>query len=80
MTLRKKRWAPGLCWMCRTADQLVTFIGPVTVNGLTAPGFACRGCCEWSGWYVRAYNAKLDTSEPHSMASEAVTKDRRSVP
>ncbi|SES49672.1 hypothetical protein SAMN04487983_10883 [Streptomyces sp. yr375] len=56
-----KRWLIGLCWLCRTSDQPVTFIGPVTVNGVTAPGFACAGCCEWSRKYVSAYTRQYDT-------------------
>ncbi|MGW5773151.1 hypothetical protein ACWEVY_28865 [Streptomyces longwoodensis] len=36
------------------------FIGPVTVNGVEAPGFACNGCIEWSNRYVRAYNRQYD--------------------
>lgn len=54
------RWAVGLCWLCRSSDQAVVFIGPVTVNGVTAPGFACRGCCDWSRHYVTAYNTQRD--------------------
>lgn len=55
-----KRWVMGLCWLCRKSDQPVTFIGPVTVNGVTAPGFACKGCCDWSCAYVSAYTRQLD--------------------
>lgn len=50
-----KQWSRGLCWLCRKPDQPVTLIGPVTVLGVTAPGFACRGCCEWSRQYVNAW-------------------------
>lgn len=49
------RWLRGLCWLCRKPEQEVTFIGPVRVNGDEAPGFACRGCVNWSARYVRAY-------------------------
>lgn len=55
-----KRWVVGLCWLCRKPDQPVIFIGPVTVDGVTAPGFACEGCCDWSARYVRAYTRQLD--------------------
>lgn len=55
-----KTWLVGLCWLCRKADKPVTFIGPLTVNGVTAPGFACQGCCDWSLMYVRAYTRQWD--------------------
>lgn len=54
------RWVVGLCWLCRKPDQSVIFIGPVTVDGVTAPGFACEGCCDWSRRYVSAYTQQLD--------------------
>ncbi|WP_267886173.1 hypothetical protein [Streptomyces sp. MUSC 125] len=38
----------------------MTFIGPITVNGITAPGFACAGCCNWSKQYVDAYTRQYD--------------------
>ncbi|GHI07197.1 hypothetical protein AQI88_22350 [Streptomyces cellostaticus] len=59
MTL-KKIWAQGLCWLCRRTDQLVTFIGPIEVNGKRAPAFACADCCNWSRQYVNAYTRQLD--------------------
>lgn len=55
-----KRRLMGLRWLCRKPDQSVIFIGPVTVNGVTAPGFACAGWWDWSRRYVRAYAQPLD--------------------
>ncbi len=55
-----KTWLVGLCRLCRKPDQSVIFIRPVAVNGVTAPGFACAGCCHWSRRYVRAYAQQLD--------------------
>lgn len=51
-------WQVGLCWLCRRDEQRVLFIGPVEVNGLAAPGFACEDCIEWSRRYVHAWNQR----------------------
>ncbi|MEV7283770.1 hypothetical protein AB0O01_04245 [Streptomyces sp. NPDC093252] len=53
----------SVCWLCR-ADKPVLFIGPLTVNGRTAPGFACADCCTWSDRYVCAYLRMHDAGYP----------------
>lgn len=54
-----RRWLLGLCWLCRR-EESVAFIGPLTVNGVTAPGYACQGCCDWSREYVAAWTQQHD--------------------
>lgn len=67
MVERAKQWALGVCWLCRQTTR-VTFIGPLTVNGISAPGFACLDCCDWSLAYVRRW-----TREQDAQASQAAS-------
>ncbi|SED65093.1 hypothetical protein SAMN05216489_04019 [Streptomyces sp. 3213] len=55
-----RQWVSGTCLLCRRSDQLVIFIGPVEVGGLSAPAFACGDCCEWCRWVVRSYHQQWD--------------------
>ncbi|RPF30373.1 hypothetical protein EDD92_0132 [Streptomyces sp. TLI_185] len=58
--MTRRQWVRGTCLLCRRSDQLVIFIGPVEAGGLSAPAFACEGCCAWCRYIVHSYNQRRD--------------------
>jgi hypothetical protein len=58
--MTRRPLVPGFCLLCRRPDQMVVWIGPVEVGGMSAPVFACEPCCEYMGTVVVQYNHQRD--------------------
>jgi hypothetical protein len=62
-------WEQGDCWLwCQRQRVDVTWIGPASVGGLSAPMYACEPCIRQLGERVWLTNMRRDGSlsnEPH---------------
>lgn len=59
--MRARPLVRGDCLICQAKDLKVFWVGPVTMDGMTAPAYMCEPCGEVVAAYIAQYNLQRDT-------------------